>query len=124
MKPKKFHHVNPFLPVINLKDTLNFYRDKLGFYDEWIWEEIDGGIRRDEMRLMFQQAPGYTQLINSENCRFVLMWFVDNADEIYSEYKENKIEIVNEIADRPWGTREFSIRDINGYEIRVAEFSN
>jgi len=124
MKEKKFQRVNPFLPVNNLKDTLSFYKNKLGFYDEWTWEEMDGGIRRDDMHLIFQQAPAYTRLINSSSHWFVLMWFVDNADEVYKEFKEKEIELISEIGDRPWGTREFSIRDINGYEIRVAESSD
>jgi len=84
MKQKKFSKVTPFLPVNNLKETLAYYHDKLGFYEEWAWEEFDGGIRRDEMHLMFQQTPGYTQLINSEHHRFVLIWFVDNVDAIYA----------------------------------------
>lgn len=120
MKPPKFHKTTPFLPVIDLQETLSFYRDKLGFYDEWVWEVIDGGIRRDEMRLIFQQSPEYTRLINSEHHWFVLIWFVDNVDEIYNELKQ-KVEIFSDIGNRPWGIREFSIKDVNGYEIRVAE---
>jgi hypothetical protein len=52
MKPQKFIRCNPHLPVRDLRATLDYYRDTLGFYDEWTLGEKDEGIRRDEMRLL------------------------------------------------------------------------
>jgi predicted lactoylglutathione lyase len=54
MKPKKFIGANPHLPVKNLQQTLAYYRDNLGFYEEWTLTNdegkvIDGGIRRDDI---------------------------------------------------------------------------
>jgi hypothetical protein len=34
MKTKKFIRSKPYLPVKNLRETLNYYRDVPGFYDE------------------------------------------------------------------------------------------
>ncbi|HKZ64929.1 MAG TPA: hypothetical protein VJ111_01170 [Chitinophagaceae bacterium] len=55
------------------------------------------------------------------NKRLNLLWFVDNIDEIYSEFKERRIEITSPLKDYPYGLREFGFIDINGYYIRVAE---
>jgi uncharacterized glyoxalase superfamily protein PhnB len=121
MKPKKFYRVNPFIPVRNLQETLDFYRDKFGFYEEWKFGEVDGGIRRDDMRLVFCEDPDYIKEINNETYNFTLTWFVDNVDDIYNEFKERNIEIKSDIEDKPWGIREFTIEDINGYRIRVSE---
>ncbi len=121
MKPKKFHRVNPFLPVRNLRQTLDYYREHFGFYEEWLWGDIDGGIRRDDMRLIFTEEPDFVNKFNTDQTHFVLIWFVDNVDEIYEEFKQRNIEITQDIKNEPWGIREFSIRDINGYLIRVSE---
>lgn len=121
MKPKKFHRVNPFIPVKNIQETLDFYRDTLGFYDEWKWGDTDGGIRRDDMRVIFCGDPEYVAAINNDIYSFILIWFVDNVDDIYNEYKEKGINIMQDIENKPWGIREFTIRDINGYSIRVSE---
>ena len=86
----KFHRSGIHLPVRNLRRTLDYYRDTLGFYEEWTWGEKDGGIRRDDMRLLFGEDPGYTGIVNNETNRLNLMWFVDNIDEIYSELKERE----------------------------------
>ena len=120
-KEKKFNKSAPHLPVRNLQETLDFYRDKLGFYEEWTWGKKDGGIRRDDMRLLFGEEPGLIELINSESHRLPIMWFVDNIEEIYAEFQEREIKMAEGLKIHPYGLKEFAFIDINGYYIRVAE---
>ncbi len=120
-KSKKFHGFNPFIPVRNLKQTLEFYRDRLGFHDEWMWNDLDGGIERDDLRLMFSEEPVFFETPVNNDFHSTLMWFVDNVDEIYEEYKCRHIPILGNLENKPWGTREFIFSDPNGYIIRVAE---
>jgi len=49
------------------------------------------------------------------------MWFVENIDEVFSEFQKRKIEFEDTLRMHPYGLREFSFVDINGYYIRVAE---
>jgi uncharacterized glyoxalase superfamily protein PhnB len=127
MKAKKFIRVNPHLPVRNLSQTLDYYRDKLGFYEEWTWTNDqgmikDGGIRRDEMRLLFGENPEFVEMINSyQKARLPLMWFVDNIEDIFSEFQNIGLQIVDPLRTHSYGLKEFSFVDINGYFIRVAE---
>ena len=121
MKDKKFIKSSPHLPVKNLKQTLDFYRNTLGFYEEWTWGEKDGGIRRDDMRLLFGEDPDFINALNDEKHRLPLMWFVDNIDEIFSEFQGRNIEIADTLRTHSYGLREFAFIDINGYYIRVAE---
>ena len=126
MKTKQFIRSNPQLPVKNLQRTLEYYRDTLGFYDEWTWKnkdgEIkDGGIRRDDMLLLFAEDPAFADAINSKNNRLPLMWFVENIEEVFSEFQTREIEIAETLKTHPYGLREFAFVDINGYYIRVAE---
>ena len=121
MKPKKFIRSSPHLPVRNIRQTIDFYRDTLGFYEEWTWGEKDGGIRRDDMRLLFGEDPDFINAVNNGKHRLPLMWFVDNIDEIFSEFQARNIEIADTLRTYPYGLREFAFIDINGYYIRVAE---
>lgn len=121
MKDKKFMRSGLHLPVYNLRETLNYYRDRPGFYDEWTWADKDGGIRRDEMRLLFAEDPEFVKDINTKNHRLPLMWFVENIDEIYAEFKEKEIDMADDLREHPYGLREFAFIEINGYYIRVAE---
>src|SRR4051794_31397318 len=121
MKTKQFIRSCAHLPVINLKATLGYYRDVLGFYEEWSEGEIDGGIRRDDMRLLFGEDPAHTEKINTDSARLNLLWFVDNIEEIYTEYKQKGIAIVSPLTTYPYSLQEFAFVDINGYYIRIAE---
>lgn len=121
IKVKKFVRSGTHLPVKNLRQTLDYYRDILGFYDEWTFGDKDGGIRRDTMRLLFAEDPEFTNNINNHHHRLPLMWFVDNIDEIYSEFQNRSIEIADSLRTHLYGLREFAFVDNNGYYIRVAE---
>ncbi len=120
MKAKKFIRSNPHLPVRNLRETLNYYHDTLGFYEEWTWvnengEFKDGGIRRDDMRLLFGEDENFAP--NG----LAIMWFVENIEEIFVEFQNKNIAIADTLRTHQYGLREFAFIDINGYYIRVAE---
>src|SRR6186713_41753 len=117
MKSKKFIRCGPHLPVKNLRETLDFYRDTLGFSEEWTIGENDGGIKRDEMRLLFAEDPEFVNIINNNGHRLPLMWFVDNIEEVFTEFKAKGIDMVDHIRTHPYGLREFAFIDINGYYI-------
>lgn len=121
MKTKRFLRSGPHLPVKNLKQTLEYYRETLGFYEEWTFGDKDGGIRRDDMRLLFAEDANFVNHINTTQHRLPLLWFVENIDDIYTELKEKAIEIIDDLRTQPYGLREFAFIDINGYYIRVAE---
>jgi uncharacterized glyoxalase superfamily protein PhnB len=124
MKTNKFIKSGPHLPVKNLRLTIDYYRDKLGFTDEWVFGDKDGGIRRDDLRLLFAEDTEFTNDINNKKHRLPLMWFVDNIDDIFAEFKKRDIEIADDLRAYSYGLREFAFIDINGYYIRVAEGSD
>ena len=101
MRSKKFIRMNSHLPVKNLQQTLDYYRDNLGFYEEWTWTNdegkvIDAGIRRDDMRRLFAEDPEFVNVINGyKKNRLPVMWFVQNIDEIFSEFQKRKIEFAD-----------------------------
>ncbi len=118
---RKFHRSSPHLPVRNLKETLDYYRTQLGFYDEWTWGNTDGGLRRDELRMLFGEDPEHTARINSTDRSLNLMWFVTHIEEIYREWHDRGIHIESTLQTYDYGLKEFAFTDINGYYIRVAE---
>jgi len=126
MKEKKFIRSGPHLPVRSLQETLDYYRDKLGFYDEWTWankdnQVKDGGIRRDDMRMLFAEDPAFISSVNNNDHRLPLLWFVENIEEVFSEFQRRNIEIADDLRTHAYGLKEFAFIDINGYYIRVAE---
>ena len=119
-KPKKFLKPLPHLPVKSLRSTLDYYSDQLGFTDAWTFGDKDGGIRRDDLRLLFAEDVAFTNDINNQRHRLPLLWFVDNIEAIYEEFKQRGIKIADDLQTHPHGLKEFAFTDINGYYIRVA----
>jgi hypothetical protein len=120
METKKFIRCAPHLPVKNLKQTFAFYKS-LGFGEEWSFGDKDGGIKRDDMRLLFAEDESFVNDINNDRHRLPLLWFVQNIDEVYAECKERKIAFADALKTHSYGLREFAFIDINGYYVRVAE---
>ena len=121
MKAHKFISSGTHLPVKNLRQTLKYYRDVLGFADEWTFDDKDGGICRDDLKLLFWEDTDFTNDINNQKHRLPLMWFVENIEDIYLEFKNRGIELGDDLRTHPYGLKEFAFIDINGYYIRIAE---
>lgn len=125
MPSKKFIRCTPHLPVKAIRQTLDYYRDTLGFTNEWTWPEegaiTDGGIQRDEMHLLFVENAELTLSNNTYAKHLPLLWFVENIEAIFEEFKSRDIAIADELRTHPYGLKEFAFIDINGYYIRVAE---
>jgi catechol 2,3-dioxygenase-like lactoylglutathione lyase family enzyme len=115
---KFFYKSVPFLPVKDLAETIRFYKT-LGFTGEWLWGSppTDAGIRRDELSLLFNHNPELAEKMEG----FELVIFVDNVDDIFNEFnKKREIQIIAPLQDEPWGIREFSVKDNNGYRLRIS----
>jgi len=46
---------------------------------------------------------------------------MDDVDGLYSEYKAKGVKIIQELVNRPWGTREFSIETPDGHRIMFGQ---
>jgi uncharacterized glyoxalase superfamily protein PhnB len=117
--PTNFSHAVPFMPVRDLKETINYYRDQLGFSNEWFWEDTDAGISRDNLGLLFMQDAEFVSRINSNGRHFEICWFVKNVNGVYEEYKSKGVNIVSPLEIKPWTMKEFTIEELNGYWIRI-----
>src|SRR5919199_1390885 len=100
-KSKKFLKPLPHLPVKDLRLTLDYYRDQLGFTDEWTSGDTDGGIRRDDLRLLFAEDKEFTNDINNRQHRLPLLWFVDDIDAVYAEFKNRDIALADDLRMHP-----------------------
>jgi PhnB protein len=50
-----------------------------------------------------------------------LFIWVTNADHFYTMHLKNGADIIEEISDRPWGSRQYVVRDLNGYNLKFAQ---
>lgn len=113
-----FSGVNPTLEVTSIIETLTFYRDRLGFdvdyvggfppdfaivsRGEWTSERAQIHFSRSDSPL----APGRLYISIGMN-----------ADRLHDEFKARGVTISGKLETQPYGRREFSIVDNNGWRL-------
>lgn len=115
--------LSPLLAVRNMKQTIEFYKDTLGFKTGMVFPDADNpeyaDVSKDGMVLMF--IPAKNVGIGSEERLGIgvnLYMEIDgDIDGYYAELKSKGVKIAVEIKDEPFGIRDFTIKDIDGYQL-------
>lgn len=123
-------YISPTLAVRDMKKTIAFYRDLLGFKMGMCFpnasnpEYVD--LSRDGMILMFIPADNIGIGSNEKLGTGVNLYLQidEGIDEYYRELKNKGIEFAVDIKDEPYGIRDFTIMDINGYYLTFNQASS
>lgn len=104
------HH--PSLSVSDVLAATEFYTKKLGFKLGFTWGEPPtmAGVNLGDVQVFLEQGtPSPT------GCS---VYFVaGDADELYEFQRANGVEIVAAPEERPYGLRDYAIRDLYGYRL-------
>ena len=103
--------ITPQLPVSDVAASQRWYRDVLGLEVAWTRGESFCAVRASGIELF---------LARSDDPRAsTVCVLVDDADFAYAVCRERNAEVVQPIQSTPWGTREFTVRDPDGHELRI-----
>jgi uncharacterized glyoxalase superfamily protein PhnB len=135
-----YNNITPNFAVKNVKETVLFYRDALGFKldllvptgEKTIVTELEEGkvydcamMTRDKVFVMFleencmrEDTPSFK---NASGESVVIFYVdVDNIDELY-ESLNGKVEVVKDLHSTWYGMKEFYIKDCNGYTLAYGQ---
>ena len=116
-------YISPTLAVRDMKQTIQFYRDSLGFKIGMTFPDADNpeyaDLSKDGMVLMF--IPAENIGIGREE-KFgvgvnIYMQIDGDIDKYYNELKAKGVKIVVDIKDEPYGIRDFTVEDMDGYKL-------
>ena len=115
----------PALTVNDIEASLAFYRDVLGFVvvDEMRPEGrlVGASVRAGEIDFMLAQddfAKGKDR-VKGVGFRMYCTTSQD-VDRVAADIKARGGTLVAEPADQPWGARDFSLEDPDGYKISIS----
>lgn len=122
-------YISPTLAVRNMKQTIQFYRDSLGFKTGMAFPDADNpeyaDLSRDGMVIML--IPTGNVAIGAEEKLGVgvnpYMQIDGDIDEYYSEVRNKGVKVVVDIKDEPFGIRDFTVEDLNGYKLTFNQVS-
>lgn len=109
--------IAPQFFTIDIPGTLAYYEQKLGFecVGTWMDPPVYAIVARDRHAIHFRCAPPPTA--NPDKYTEELLdsyLLVDDADALFAEYAAKGVEFTRKLADTPWNSREFVVRDCDG----------
>ncbi len=109
-------HLMPRLPVSDLDRSIAFYQESLGF--QLAWRTAAGGLAplaSDDIEVLLLvswtgDAPPPPQ------SAYV---YVEDPDSLCAEYQQAGADVVEPVASRPYGMRDFDVQDPDGHRFRL-----
>lgn len=115
-----FTKLTPMLCTSDIKTTIAFYTNTLGFQldnysEEWNWCHL----HKDKVSIMLS-LPNEHIPFEKITCTGSFYFYTNEADELWAKLKDAS-NVVYPIEDFEWGMREFAIRDNNGYILQFGK---
>lgn len=117
-------NVAPYFIVDDVVASANYYRDKLGFRYERLWNDPPSFcmVKRGGIIIMLSQLeePGHQRpnhLADPEGGAWDAYIWVEDADALNAEFKAKGVNVVRDISDKHYGCRDFDVEDLNGYRL-------
>lgn len=116
----ELHGMQPVLSVPDISATVAYYHDTLGFHIDFIEGDppiharvvADPTYSSPTVHIRFEPLEAGTTLAPS-----VYLWLHvgSGLDQLCALYRERGVRVVEGPEDKPWGLRQFTVEDCNGY---------
>ena len=109
--------IAPQFFTMDILSTLGYYEDKLGFQRLGTWQDppVYAIVGRDQQAIHFRCAEPPTANPDKYSDELLDAYiFVEDADSLYAEYAARGVEFTRGLANTPWHSREFVVKDCDG----------
>lgn len=127
VRPKACYGLQPILAVADVQATVDFYCNQLDFTVNFLYGDPPnhGAVAwrdwsTDGAVIQLSRQPTATTA-RKETALFLFVG--PEIDRLYATYQRRNVSIVSELQSQPWGIREFTIEDCNGYLLRIGTAS-
>ena len=111
----KLARIAPELPAADIENTLNYYEQKLGF-------EVAIRLPENEYAIVQRDGVAIHLFVDSAQRSAVgVHIFTAELEQLFAEFERNGARISQAIERKPWGNREFRVRDEFGNELKFTE---
>lgn len=120
MTPRKVIHTRHVLAVKDLKVETEYYRSVLGFDHDFSvpgWEFLSFG----SFKVMLGECTDAMLAADTGDHSYFAHVLVENVDDIFAEFTAKNALIIQHVADKPWGLREFTVRTPDGHRITFGQ---
>ena len=116
----QLHGMQPVLFVPDIHSTVAYYRDVLGFHADFVAGDppaharvvADPSYSSPTVHIRFEPLEAGTILSPST---YLWLHVGSGLNDLCELYRGRGVRIVEEPEDKPWGLRQFTVEDCNGY---------
>ena len=125
MEPLKIKEMSPQFLVADIKRSIAFYINQLGFEISFCYEDFYCGIIKDGHSIHLKSGSrAIEERENKKNNGHLDITFsIEKIDGLYEEIKNKPVQIIQPLREMPYG-REFYIADPDGYIIAFIQSIN
>jgi len=109
--------IAPQFFTLNIPGTLAYYKAKLGFECLGTWQDppVYAIVARDQQTIHFRGAEPPTANPQKYSAELLDAYvLIEDADTLYAEYAARGVEFTRGLANMPWRSREFVVKDCDG----------
>ena len=108
--------IAPELPASSLKESIDYYEQKLGF--QLVTQLSDYAIvERDNVAIhLFQDGA-------RKHTPVGVHIFTPDLEVLHAEFEQRGAHLSQKILHKPWGNRDFRVKDVFGNELKFTERS-
>jgi len=113
----------PVIATADVSNTVRYFEQTLGFEQQWTWGDppVYAGLKAGSAILYITHDPDTAAAIRDRSLAPDIFLWVNQIDQVYDRHRAANANIVEELAARPWGVRQYVVREPNGYHLKVAE---
>jgi uncharacterized glyoxalase superfamily protein PhnB len=119
----KIHSTVPVIGTDDVKKSIKYYTEVLGFSFDFEYGDpvVYAGVKSGNAEIYFSHDPEIINAIKEKKFNPEIFIWLPDADNLFKEHVKNGAEIIETISDRPWGARQYVVKDINGYHLKFAQ---
>jgi len=110
--------LHPALRVPDVRQAVEFYTNKLGFSLGFTWPEEEppamAGMTLGDVQVFLEKGTAAPDV--------GVYFVVGNADDVYEAQVAQGVEVLEPPGDRPYGLRDYMVRDLNGYRLGFGHY--
>lgn len=109
------------LAVPDLRSSVSYFVDVLGFQPEWRDGENWQALTRDGVRMMIGHCPDALPPADLGDHSYFAYLLVDDVDVLHAEFVGRGAIILHPPTDKPWGKREMAIATPEGHRMMIGQ---
>jgi uncharacterized glyoxalase superfamily protein PhnB len=119
----RIKRVAPQFLVSDLGDAIDFYRARLGFTTDFVYDDFYASVSRDGVSIHLKCAPKLDAERIHRRSGEHLDAFIEVVDvrALHDELAGRGAPITKPLGERPWGTLDFHVEDLDGYILCFSE---